>query len=275
VLPQAPKAPDAHWAIRGISALLQGRLPHRFQGPFDELMRGMGKPFRLVTIGQYRALVRRGASWDENAVQRILGAHDYARPSHEIRPTDTVIDIGANIGCFAVYAGKAASEGRVLAFEPDADNFDLARRNAAINGLSNVTVERCAVSGEPGTLKLFRAEHGPLHTTMVGRLESAEVADEVPAITLKQIMDKYQVDRCGFLKMNCEGAEYGILYNTPPDYLQRIDRLALEYHAAPHEDKEAISRDLAAYLTAQGFDIFDFTDFVGFDCGYIRGTRRR
>jgi hypothetical protein len=57
--------------------------------------------------------------------------------------------------------------------------------------------------------------------------------------------------------------------------LQRIDRIALEYHAAPHEDKDQISRDLAAYLTAQGFDIFDFTDFIGFDCGYIRGTRRR
>jgi FkbM family methyltransferase len=186
-----------------------------------------------------------------------------------------VNDIGANMGCFAVYAGRGASKGRVLAFEPDADNVDLARRNAAINGLSNVTVERCAVSGEPGTLKLFRGAHGPLHTTMAGRLEGADEADEVPAITLKQIMDKYKVDRCGFLKMNCEGAEYGILYKTPPEYLQRVDRVALEYHAAPHENKDQISRELAAYLAAQGFDIFDFSDFVGFDCGFIRGTRRR
>jgi len=255
--------------------MLNGRLPHRFQGPFDKLMRGIGQPFRRVKIGPYYAIVRRGASWDDAAVQRILGDHDYARPGHEIRPTDTVIDIGANIGCFAVYAGTAASMGRVLAFEPDADNCDLARRNAALNRLPNVTVECCAVSGKPGTLKLFRGAHGPLHTTMVGRLDAVGVADEVPAITLKQIMDKYQVDRCGFLKMNCEGAEYGILYNTPPNYLRRIDRIALEYHAAPHEDKDAISRDLAAYLTEHGFEIFDFTDFIGYDCGYIRATRHR
>src|SRR5688500_6638415 len=89
VAPEQPKAPDTHWMVRGAGALLQGRLPHRFQGPFDQLMRRLGKPFRRVKIGQYRALVRRGASWDDAAVQRILGGHDYARPGHEIRPTDT------------------------------------------------------------------------------------------------------------------------------------------------------------------------------------------
>lgn len=267
--------PSSHWLVRGVGALLQGRLPYRLQGPIDSVLRSAGKPYRQMNINGYRALVRRNASWDVAAVLRILGGHDYARPGHEIRPTDTVIDIGANIGCFAVYAGKAASKGRVLAFEPDADNSELARRNAAINGLTNVTVERVAVSGTPGTLKLFRGAHGPLHTTQADRLQGADVADEVPAITLPQIMDKYKVERCQFLKMNCEGAEYGILYNTPREYLKRVDRVALEYHAAAHENKEQISRELAGYLRDEGFEIVDFSDFIGFDCGYIRGTRRR
>ena len=37
----------------------------------------------------------------------------------------------------------------------------------------------------------------------------------------------------------------------------------------------ALRNGIEDALTAQGFDIFDFTDFIGFDCGYIRGTRRR
>ena len=83
---------------------------------------------------------------------------------------------------------------------------------------------------------------------------------------------RYGITQCDFLKMNCEGAEYGILYRTPPDYPRRIRRIALEYHAV--EDKARLSRELAGFLDSHGSEIFEFKDFVGFDCDYIRGTRR-
>jgi hypothetical protein len=35
-----------------------------------------------------------------------------------------------------------------------------------------------------------------------------------------------------------------------------------------------VSRELAAFLVAHGIEIFEFTDFIGLDCGYIRGIRR-
>lgn len=267
-------APTSHWVIRGLDAVLHGRLPQRAQGIIDSICRRMGARHRRMRLGGFDVLVRRGAAWDENAVRRIIGDGDYSRPGHEIRETDVVIDIGANIGCFALVAGRAARRGRVFAFEPDAENYELASRSVRLNGFANVTVVRCAVSGARGTLKLFRGAHGPLHSTTPGRLGDAEIADEVPAITLPDIMDRHSIERCGFLKMNCEGAEYGILYNTPPEYLRRIDRIALEYHASAQQDKRAISRDLAGFLQKHGFEIIEFTDFLGFDCGYIRGVRR-
>lgn len=271
--PPRSTLPSSNWMARGLGGLLRGRLPYRLQTMADRLLQSAGVRYKRLRVGQFTVLVRRTSAWDEAAVSRIIAGRDYARPGHEIRPTDTVIDIGGNIGCFALTAARAASRGRVLVFEPDRDNFNLLSRNVALNRLSNVVVERRAVSGESGTLKLFRGAHGPLHTTIASRLNDAPVADEVPAVTLRQIMDKYDVERCGFLKMNCEGAEYGILYNTPPEYLRRIDRIALEYHAT--EDKDRVSRELAGYLHLNGFEIFEFSDFVGFDCGYIRGTRRR
>lgn len=258
--------------MRGLAALAQGRLPQSLRIRLDRALRSAGVRYRRIRAGDFTVIVRRGAAWDENAVSRILIDRDYARPGHEIGPTDTVIDIGGNIGCFALAAGRAAGRGRVLVFEPDRENFDILTRNVALNRLSNVIAERCAVSGAPGTLKLYRGAHGPLHTVVPGRLGDAEVADEVPAVTLPQILDRHKVERCAFLKMNCEGAEYGILYNTPAEYLRRIDRIALEYHAT--ENKDRVSRELAGFLGDNGFRIFEFTDFVGFDCGYIRGIRR-
>lgn len=273
VAPQENRAPNSNWLVRGLSAVLRGRMPHQARGAIDKLLKSLGIRYRIMHVDDIAIVVRRGASWDVNAVRRIVEERDYAKYGHEIRETDVVIDIGANIGCFALVAGKAAARGRVYAFEPDSENFDMTRRSVRLNGLSNVTVERCAVAGESGSLKLYHGAHGPLHSVVPGRLGEAEAVDEVPAVTLPQIMDKYAIERCGFLKMNCEGAEYGILYNTPADYLKRIDRISLEYHASADQDKSTISRELAGFLCDQGFDLVEFTDFVGFDCGYIRGTR--
>jgi FkbM family methyltransferase len=267
---QAPR-PVGHWAVRGIKALFSGRLPYQVQGRVDRVMRAMGRPYRRMQFDDVAIEVRRG-SWDESAAIRVVGNRDYARPGHEIRPTDTVVDIGANIGCFAVFAGVAARRGRVFAYEPDRDNHALAVRNAALNGLSHVVVEHAAVSGEPGTLRLFQGNENSLHTVVAGRNDHQAEGEEVRAVTLQQIFDQHNITRCDFLKMNCEGAEYEILYRTPPEYLNRIDRIALEYHAKT--DKSRVSRELAAFLVSHGIEIFEFTDFIGMDCGYIRGIRR-
>jgi FkbM family methyltransferase len=253
--------------------VVQGRLPYRLQGPFDRFAARLGWRHRQIRADGFRVLVRRGSAWDENTVLRVIASRDYARPEHIIRPDDTVIDIGGNIGCFTLVAARAARQGRVLVFEPDAGNFELLTRNVALNGLSNVVPARLAVGAEPGALRLFKGQHGPLHTTVASRVDRAADMDEVQTVTLRQIMDQHNVTRC-FLKMNCEGAEYGILYNTPADYLRRIDRVALEYHEVDGENKLTSGRRLAAFLQRHGLDVFEFTDFVGFDCGYIRAVRR-
>ncbi len=271
VPPARAVPPTGHWVVRGAKALLSGRLPYQLQGRVDRVMRAIGRPYRRLRFDGVRIDVRRG-SWDEGAAIRVVGNRDYSRPSHQIGSNDTVVDIGANIGCFAVVAGLAARQGRVLAFEPDRENHALAVRNAALNGLDNVVVERAAVSGEPGTLRLFHGSENSLHTTIAARTDAESRGEEVPAVTLKQIFDRHNVTRCDFLKMNCEGAEYEILYRTPPEYLNRVERIALEYHATT--DKTRVSRELASFLVAHGIDIFEFTDFVGMDCGYLRGVRR-
>lgn len=262
------------WLLRGVAALANGRLPYRLQGPYDRLAVRLGGRYRALDAAGFRVVVRRGSAWDENSVSRVIVDRDYARPEHRILADDTIIDIGGNIGCFSLVAARAAVGGRVLVFEPDRDNFELLTRNVSLNGLTNVTAARQAVGAEPGVLRLFKAREGQLHTTVASRVGEAGEFEEVPTVTLRQIMDRHHVSRC-FLKMNCEGAEYSILYNTPPEYLRRIDRIALEYHQVGDEDKVVSGRRLAAFLQEHGFEVFEFTDFIGFDCGYIRAVRRQ
>lgn len=54
-------------------------------------------------------------------------------------PGLTLIDVGASIGFFTIYAAKRGA--KVYAFEPSTEVFDLLKRNVEVNGVSeNVTL---------------------------------------------------------------------------------------------------------------------------------------
>src|SRR5687768_5607412 len=92
VPPQKPSRPSTNWLQRGVAALAQGRLPYRLQGPYDRLAVRLGGQYRQLDAGGFRVVVRRRSAWDENSVSRVIVDRDYARPEHEIRPDDTIID---------------------------------------------------------------------------------------------------------------------------------------------------------------------------------------
>lgn len=257
--------------VRIWSVLRNRRVPYRVQVVIDRMLPHFGVRFRRIRVGDLNVDIRRN-SWDERAARRVIGAREYTPTGSEIKAGDIVIDIGANIGAFAITAGRSAPDVRVLAFEPDADNWALASRNAAINGLTNVHVLRKAVSGEPGTLKLYKGAQGSLHTTVPGRLADPAGCEEVESVTLSQIMDEHSIERCAFLKLDCEGAEYDILYRTPPAYLARIDQMAVKYHA--HVDKARKSQELFRFLKQSGFEILEIDDHADGDDGLVRAHRR-
>ena len=57
----------------------------------------------------------------------------------------------------------------------------------------------------------------------------------------------------------------------PADVPERIRRIALEYHA--RENKRDRATELAAFLVAHGFEVVEFTDFVGHDAGFLKVRR--
>lgn len=68
---------------------------------------------------------------------------------------DTVVDIGAGIGEFALLASRrAGSKGKVIAIEPSPEDYATLLLNIKENGCSNVIPLNVAVSDKPGTLEL-------------------------------------------------------------------------------------------------------------------------
>ena len=170
---------------------------------------------------------------DVNPVRGVNGVYFkryYTPPGFEIGPQDHVIDIGANIGVFSVYAASR-TQGRVLAIEPYAPHVEFLRRNLERNRCAAVEIKACAVSDRAGTAKLFLGAKGVTHQLSAWDEQGQrEAYVEVPTQNLEHLAGEQGFDRIDLLKLDCEGAEGLILPSLQRAFLQRIRRIAMEFH---------------------------------------------
>jgi FkbM family methyltransferase len=161
-----------------------------------------------------------------------------------IRPGDTVVDVGAHVGYYALhFADAAGPEGRVVSFEPDPTNLARLRANLELNGFSErVSVVPAIVSEQPGTGKLFLARDtqsggNSVYEDMAGTAESITCE----TTTLDAYCTSNGVDHIRVLKIDVEGHEPAVLRGAVAllrDH--RIDVVMMEYRASwvAHIEKE-------------------------------------
>jgi len=180
----------------------------------------------------------------------------------------TIVDIGANVGSFAIYAAQSNPNATVYCFEPESVNFDSLTRHVAINGLDDrVLAFQFAVASSTGERELAVSESlsNSFHMVSCGA-----TMQPVACTTLGDIFEQQQLDTVDLLKMNCEGAEYEILEGCSNDVLDRISNVRLEYHNLPSTRRNGES--LARFLSSRGFRIERFTRY--FDTsGFIWAAR--
>jgi FkbM family methyltransferase len=132
------------------------------------------------------------------------GPIDHLRPY--AAPGASVIDVGANIGFFAVRFGRwVGAQGRVYAIEPEARNIASLRERVARAGLAGIVdCRRAAAADRAGTVQLVL---NPIHP---GDHHLGPEGEPVPAVTLDELTadDPRTV---GLIKIDVQGAELLVL----------------------------------------------------------------
>ncbi|MHB1032603.1 MAG: FkbM family methyltransferase [Pirellulaceae bacterium] len=174
------------------------------------------------------------------------------------RPLGTVVDLGANIGLFAVRVAPLAQH--VICVEPVRANLKIARENIRrAQADEKVTFYKRAAAGASGrTERMFlskdnRGGHSirPQHAARWGEAGF----EDVSTISLAELFECEDIERCSFLKCDVEGAEFEIFSSTPSEVLTRIDQLAMEVHfTIPEWGIEQLTR-LRAKLKDAGFQV--------------------
>jgi FkbM family methyltransferase len=203
----------------------------------------------IEQIGEFELVYRRGTTDDDQIRHSFDNDAFFAEvPEYVAKATDTILDVGAHIGTFALLASSKVPRGHVYTVEPSEENFNLLRINLALNKCENVTPQRVALSDRDGVVTLYHREwnlgHSITRPTMHG--------EEVPTTTLQHFLDLHGIEHADFAKFNCEGAEFPIILSTPREQLRRIAIMLVLYHedlAASHNRQQ-----LVAHLSACGFE---------------------
>jgi FkbM family methyltransferase len=152
-----------------------------------------------ISTGRFAYFLRR---WNEAGTQSVLLTL--------LRPGDTFIDIGANVGMATLTAARAVGPGgRILAFEPNPEVSLILAQSLRRNGLEQVELHPNAIGERPGRFSLFVPDsnhgEGSLGTQFAdrpGRLVEVEVVDGGRLVEL---------DRCDFIKIDVEGYEVHVI----------------------------------------------------------------
>jgi hypothetical protein len=75
---------------------------------------------------------------------------------------------------------------------------------------------------------------------------------EVECETLQTFLDRHNITRVDFLKMDAEGAEYEVFINLNPSILSRIQRMDLELHRPASGE---VPDMLIEYLRKRGYSM--------------------
>ena len=184
-------------------------------------------------------------------IYEILLIKNYNPKGMEIKNNDVVIDIGANIGVFTIYASLLSKGGKIYAFEPFKTHFNRLLENIKINNFPNVKAFNLAVCGSKGKRDLYISNiSSGMHSLF---FEGSGKRVSVECTTLKEIFDSNRIKKCNFLKLDCEGAEYEILYNTPNNVFKKIDKIALEWDNLDNKKMNVVY--LKNFLEKRGFKV--------------------
>ena len=236
--------------------------------------------------------------------QAIFEERCYLRHGLRIDSGATVLDVGANVGVFSMFAALEAPGLRLYSFEPVTPLFDMLRSNLAdlcddatlLNlGISDTAGESIITyyPNSPG-MSSFQADRADeeavlrtiLHNSQaMGNREAGEVlADKTdfmdarfqalrlkcPMRTLSEIIDEHNLDVVDFLKIDVQKLEMQVLGGIAERHWSRIRQIVIEIH-----DRLGRMRDTHALLSARGFAVKTEQDhfYRGTDIYNLYATR--
>jgi FkbM family methyltransferase len=148
-----------------------------------------------------------------------------------LQPGMTVVDIGSNIGYFALLAARCVQpDGCVIAIEPVPQNAALCRQNLAVNACTRVQFKQVAISDCNDLLPLHLSDKSNWHSLY----SSAPSGSSIPVktATLDAVVEELSPEAVDLIRMDLEGYEITVIHGMRETIKNYSPRLLIELHPA-------------------------------------------
>ena len=183
---------------------------------------------------------------------------------HFLKPGDTFLDCGANIGYFSVLAGDIVGPtGQVIAIDANPITYKQLERNLALNRIGRTI--HCALTIEPKEMELFvPQEGGDVYSSLrKGGLVCGEAIDSfrVAGRTLDEVVSSLSLGRIELMKIDIEGAELEVLRSAKNVMCELRPVVICEYGTNTWPAFGASAKALLALLNERHYRVgtFDVT----------------
>jgi FkbM family methyltransferase len=169
---------------------------------------------------------------------------------YTLRSGDSVVDCGAYVGSFTLYAATVVGEtGTIIAFEPDSQNYNRLLSNIELNGLTNVVVINKGVWSENRLLR-FSNDHLCTSSFMFDGVR--ESMTDVPVVSLDNALTEIGISNINFIKMDIEGAEIEAIKGAKKTLSNNCGLAIASYHII---DGEKTCIQLEKLLSTLGYSV--------------------
>ncbi len=155
--------------------------------------------------------------------------------SNCLREADVVLDIGANVGLWAIPVAKSVHKGRVYCFEPEELTLGELEQNLSLNKLDNVCLLDYAVSAACGQAAFYVREDSELNSLF----EFSPLTEDgyrektvVKTTTIDELVSRKVVELPDFMKIDVEGAELMVLDGISKGFANHLRNILIEVHAS-------------------------------------------
>lgn len=170
-----------------------------------------GNSLKEIERGGIRYLVWSGEDIGKKLlILRSFEANETAFFKKNIKPGDVCLDVGGNVGYFALnFAKSCLPEGSVYVFEPIERNVLVIKLAAITNGFENIEVIESAVSDCKGEVSLEVPEDDSAYAYL--STAGAKGEKKVSCVTIDDFVGERKLKKVSVLKVDVEGAEHLVM----------------------------------------------------------------
>jgi FkbM family methyltransferase len=172
----------------------------------------------------------RNYTTDVSTYKEIIEMHEYCfTAKHEPK---YIIDAGANVGMAAIYFANKYKNAKIIAIEPESENYELLKKNT--ENYTNITVIQAALWDTSGEISLFDMGLGD-NAFMAGTSKTVlktpvkNIKQMIKTVTIDEIINEFHIDVIDILKIDIEGSEKEV-FESCKSWINKTKCIIIELH---------------------------------------------